>query len=103
MAKQIDIPVIELSQLKRQTDEKDNRRPRLSDLRESGSIEQDSDIVIFIHNPTEQQKRGYNIHATDSELENIRELIVAKNRSGRTGDTYLLWEKQYMRFQTLDY
>jgi len=105
-AKSLNVPIICLSQLSR-LNEKENRAPRLSDIRESGSCEQDADIVMFIHNPKpdvmvkSMDKLGK--YVTLSEAENIRELIVAKNREGETGKIFLFWQKEITLFSTLDY
>lgn len=105
-AKSLKLPIICLSQLSR-LNEKENREPRLSDLRESGTIEQDADIVMFIHNPKPDEivksmsKLGK--YVTESEAENIRELIIRKNREGETGKIFLFWQKEITRFDDLDY
>lgn len=98
MAKELDVPVLVLSQLNRAA-EKENREPRLSDLRESGSIEQDADIVLLLSkkiNDTNEEECPYD---NDNDL---RTLIVAKNRNGETGVTTLLFEKQFTRFRNLE-
>jgi len=105
-AKTLNLPIICLSQLSR-SNEKENREPRLSDLRESGAIEQDADIVMFIHNPKPDEivksmgKIGK--YVTESEAENIRELIIKKNREGETGKIFLYWKPEITRFDNLDY
>ncbi len=90
MAKELNIPVIVLSQLSRSTEKKDDKRPMLSDLRDSGSIEQDADIVIFLY------REGY----YDKEKADQRACTctVAKNRHGSTGDIDLIWDGKYTRF-----
>lgn len=90
IAKDLDIPVIALSQLSRSPEARPDHRPMLQDLRESGSIEQDADMVMFIYrddyyNPQEAQT-------------NIAEIIIAKNRSGPVGTTELLWMPSYTKF-----
>ena len=95
MAKELDVPVICLSQLSRANEKRDDKRPMLSDLRESGAIEQDADIVLFLY-----RDDYYN---EDSEKRNIAECIVAKNRHGETGKVDLKWTPQYTTFSTLDY
>lgn len=103
IAKSLSLPVIALSQFNRRADEAD-RRPRLSDLRESGAIEQDADVVIFIHNPSEKEKANYNIDLIDSQrLTNIRELIIAKNRFGPTPMFPLYWKEEFTTFYDVDY
>ncbi|MEY8386627.1 replicative DNA helicase [Oscillospiraceae bacterium 38-13] len=94
MAKELDVPVICLSQLSRANEKRDDKRPMLSDLRESGAIEQDADIVLFLY-----RDDYYN---EDSEKHNIAECIVAKNRHGETGKVELRWMPEYTQFSTLD-
>ena len=94
MAKELNIPVICLSQLSRANEKRDDKRPMLSDLRESGAIEQDADIVLFLY-----RDDYYN---EDSEKHNIAECIVAKNRHGETGKVELRWMPDYTTFSTLD-
>lgn len=94
MAKELDVPVICLSQLSRANEKRDDKRPMLSDLRESGSIEQDADIVLFLY-----RDDYYN---EDSEKHNIAECIVAKNRHGETGKVELRWMPEYTSFGTLE-
>ena len=95
MAKELDVPVICLSQLSRANEKRDDKRPMLSDLRESGAIEQDADIVLFLY-----RDDYYN---EDSEKHNIAECIVAKNRHGETGKVELRWMPEYTQFSTLDH
>ncbi|WP_312940348.1 replicative DNA helicase [Oscillibacter sp.] len=94
MAKELDVPVICLSQLSRANEKRDDKRPMLSDLRESGAIEQDADIVLFLY-----RDDYYN---EDSEKRNIAECIVAKNRHGETGKVELKWVPEYTMFGTLE-
>ena len=94
MAKELNIPVICLSQLSRANEKRDDKRPMLSDLRESGAIEQDADIVMFLY-----RDDYYN---EDSEKHNIAECIVAKNRHGETGKVELRWMPEYTAFGTLE-
>ena len=94
MAKELNVPVICLSQLSRANEKRDDKRPMLSDLRESGSIEQDADIVLFLY-----RDDYYN---EDSEKHNVAECIVAKNRHGETGKVELRWMPEYTTFATLD-
>lgn len=93
LAKELSIPVIALSQLSRATESRTDHRPMLSDLRESGAIEQDADIVMFIH-----REDYYN---QDTEKKNIAEVIISKNRSGSTGTVELAWLGQYTKFANL--
>ena len=90
LAKELDVPVIALSQLSRSPDQRADHRPMLSDLRESGSIEQDADIVIFLY-----RDDYYN---PDSEDRNLAEVISAKQRSGSTGTIKLGWLGSYTKF-----
>ena len=94
MAKELNVPVICLSQLSRANEKRDDKRPMLSDLRESGAIEQDADIVLFLY-----RDDYYN---EDSDKHNIAECIVAKNRHGETGKVELRWMPEYTQFSTLD-
>ncbi|MCI8811099.1 MAG: replicative DNA helicase [Oscillibacter sp.] len=94
MAKELNVPVICLSQLSRANEKRDDKRPMLSDLRESGSIEQDADIVLFLY-----RDDYYN---EESEERNVAECIVAKNRHGETGKVRLQWSPEYTQFSTLD-
>lgn len=94
MAKELQVPVLCLSQLSRANEKRDDKRPMLSDLRESGAIEQDADIVMFLY-----RDDYYN---EDSEKHNIAECIVAKNRHGETGKVELRWLPEYTSFGTLE-
>ena len=94
MAKELNVPVICLSQLSRANEKRDDKRPMLSDLRESGAIEQDADIVMFLY-----RDDYYN---EDSEKHNIAECIIAKNRHGETGKVELRWLPEYTAFSTLE-
>ncbi len=97
MAKELDVPVIALSQLRRPTERTKDHRPGLSELRDSGSIEQDADIVIFLH------REAYNATSEGGQLsedmdQNAAEIIVAKNRHGETKSIPVHWQGEYMRF-----
>lgn len=94
LAKEIEVPVIALSQLSRAPEQRPDHRPMLSDLRESGSIEQDADIVMFLY-----RDDYYN---EDSEKKNIAEVILAKHRAGSTGTVELLWLGNYTKFANID-
>lgn len=94
LAKELNLPIIALSQLSRAPEQRADHRPILSDLRESGSIEQDADIVMFIYRD--------DIYNPESEKKNIAELIIAKQRSGSTGSMELLWLGEYTKFVNLD-
>ena len=95
MAKELNVPVILLSQLSRAVESRNDKRPMLSDLRESGSIEQDADIVLFLYREAYYNK--------ESQRPNISECIVAKNRHGETGTVELVWDGQYTRFSNPEY
>lgn len=95
MAKEMDVPVILLSQLNRGVESRPDKRPMLSDLRESGSIEQDADIVMFLYRDAYYNK--------ESAEPNISECIVAKNRHGDTGTVKLIWDGQFTRFSNADF
>ena len=94
LAKELDIPVIALSQLSRGVEKRDDKRPMLSDLRESGAIEQDADIVMFLY-----RDDYYN---DDSEKKNVAEVILAKHRGGATGTADLAWLPSYTKFANLE-
>jgi len=95
MAKEMNVPVIVLSQLSRQPETRSDHRPMLSDLRESGSIEQDADLVLFLYRDAYYDR--------DSEEQNIAECIVAKNRHGETGTIKLVWDGMHTRFANLEH
>ena len=94
MAKELQVPVLCLSQLSRANEKREDKRPMLSDLRESGAIEQDADIVMFLY-----RDDYYN---ADTEKRNVAECIVAKNRHGETGKVELRWMPEYTAFGTLE-
>jgi replicative DNA helicase len=90
MAKELQIPIIALAQVNRSSEDRTDHRPRLADLRESGSIEQDADTVMLLHRP-ELYEPGQH--------EGIIEILVAKQRNGPTGEIQLTYLKQFMRFE----
>ncbi len=94
LAKELDVPVIALSQLSRAAEQRPDHRPMLSDLRESGAIEQDADIVMFLY-----RDDYYN---EDSEKKGIAEVILAKHRGGSTGTEELLWLGSYTKFVNIE-
>ncbi|MBO5917871.1 MAG: replicative DNA helicase, partial [Oscillospiraceae bacterium] len=94
MAKELNVPVLCLSQLSRASEGRQDKRPMLSDLRESGAIEQDADIVMFIY------REGY--YNKESDNPNLAECIVAKNRHGETRTVEMQWVPEYTTFQTLE-
>jgi replicative DNA helicase len=99
IAKELNIPIIALSQLNRSVESREGKRPQLSDLRESGAIEQDADIVLFIHRP-----EYYGITEDDSgnSLRGVAEIIIAKHRNGATGDVHLSFRKELAKFADLE-
>lgn len=94
LAKELNVPVIALSQLSRAVEQRPDHRPMLSDLRESGAIEQDADIVMFLY-----RDDYYN---EESEKKNIAEVIIAKHRGGSTGTVELRWLGEYTKFVNLE-
>ncbi|HBI86017.1 MAG TPA: replicative DNA helicase [Ruminococcus sp.] len=95
MAKELNIPVLLLSQLNRGVESRTDKRPMMSDLRESGSIEQDADIIMFLYN-------DYYYNKEKSQTPNITECIVAKNRHGEVSTVKLIWDAQFTRFSTME-
>jgi len=95
MAKELDVPVLALSQLSRANESRKDKRPMLSDIRESGAIEQDSDMVMFIY-----RDDYYN---PDSKDKNMAEIIIAKHRKGEAGTFKLGWQGRYTKFVNIDY
>lgn len=95
MAKELNVPVITLSQLARSAEKKDDKRPMLSDLRDSGSIEQDADIVMFLYRESYYDK--------DMEDQRACKCIIAKNRHGETIDIPMMWDGKYTRFTDVEF
>lgn len=93
LARELDIPVLAISQLSRASEQREDKRPRLSDLRESGSLEQDADVVLLIFREDLAHK--------SSEKKNIAEIIVAKHRNGPTGNIELYFDQNKVSFQNL--
>ena len=93
LAREIGVPIVALSQLSRAVESRPNRRPMLSDLRDSGAIEQDADVVMFIY-----RDDYYN---PDTEKKGIAEINVAKQRNGPIGTIELSWQAQYTKFANL--
>jgi replicative DNA helicase len=99
MSRELDIPVLCLAQLNRQAEVSRDNRPRLNHLRESGAIEQDADVVMFVHREEYYQ-------TNDEDRERVRgqaEIIIAKQRNGPIGDVKLLWQHDYTRFVNLEH
>lgn len=94
LAKELNVPVVLLSQLSRAAEQRQGHRPMLSDLRDSGSIEQDADIVMFLY------REGY--YEEDIEDKSVAQIIVAKNRHGETGDIDVRWIGEYTKFEAID-
>lgn len=96
LARELNIPVLALSQLSRAVDQRDQKIPRLSDLRESGSIEQDSDVVLFIYRKDKDKQD------TAIDEANMAEILIAKHRNGPTGSVRLKWDPERVSFDSLD-
>ena len=94
LAKELGCPIIALSQLSRAPEQRTNHRPMLSDLRESGAIEQDADIVMFLYRDE--------IYNPDTDKKNVTEVILAKHRSGEIGTVELAWHGKYQLFLSLE-
>lgn len=98
LAKDLKVPVIALSQLSRAVEQRQDKRPMLADLRESGSIEQDADIVAFLYRDAYYQKE----QADSQEANNVTELILEKNRHGSLGTVKLYFHKEYTKFSSVE-
>ena len=98
LAKDLKVPVIALSQLSRAVEQRQDKRPMLADLRESGSIEQDADIVAFLYREAYYQKE----QADSQEANNVTELILEKNRHGSLGTVKLYFHKEYTKFSSVE-
>ncbi len=104
LAKELGVPVIALSQLSRGLEQRQNKRPILSDIRESGSIEQDADIVAFLYREDYHQQDGDEDEAYQDDLpDNTVEVILAKNRNGARDTIKLLFKKEYNKFSSLSF
>jgi len=94
LARELDVPVLALSQLSRAVEHRPDKKPILADLRESGSIEQDADVVMFIY-----REDAYD---QESDKKNIAEILIRKHRNGPTGDIELYWKPEYLKFATIE-
>ena len=94
MARDLNVPIVLLSQLSRATEKRENKRPMLSDLRESGAIEQDADVVLFLHRED---------YYGENEGEAKSQIIIAKQRSGPTGAINVQWQGEFTRYRELDF
>ena len=92
LARELKVPVVALSQLNRGVENREDRRPRMADLRESGAIEQDADMVLLLHRPD---------YYDPNDQPGIAELIIAKNRNGATGSVKMTFMKSITRFENL--
>ena len=111
IAKELSIPVLALSQLSRQVEQRDNHKPQLSDLRESRSIEQDADVVMFVYRegyylqrkePREATVEHAEWQAKMNEVSNLAEIIIGKQRHGPTGNIHVEFEGMYTKFKDLN-
>lgn len=103
LAKELKVPVIALSQLSRSVEQRQDKRPVLSDIRESGSIEQDADIVAFLYREDYYQRQGTEEDKNEEEqaVDDMIEVIIEKNRSGARGTVELLFKKEYNKFASI--
>jgi replicative DNA helicase len=91
LARELDVPVLAAAQLSRAVEQRSDKRPVLSDLRESGSLEQDADIVMFIYRPDQYEK--------DNVKQNVAEIIIAKHRNGPVGSVELVFRNELAKFE----
>lgn len=103
MAKELDVPVLCLSQLSRDSEKRTTHKPMLSDLRDSGSIEQDADIVLFLYRENYYAGQGDEQGPTPDEDQNSGECIISKNRHGETRSVPLHWQGEFMRFTAQEF
>ncbi|MBI4576827.1 MAG: replicative DNA helicase [Planctomycetes bacterium] len=100
LARDLKLPVLALGQLNRGVESRESNRPRMSDLRESGSIEQDADVILLLHRASYYKHKGRDEQA-DTDEDRSAELIVAKQRNGPTGNVDLVFLREFMRFESL--
>lgn len=98
ISKDLKIPIVALSQLSRKVEDRSNKRPTLADLRESGSIEEDADVVMFLYRP---EYYGIEKYPDGETTSGVAEVIIAKNKDGKTGIKKQMFVKEYMRFENL--
>lgn len=101
MARELDVPVVCLSQLNRASEGREGHRPRMSDLRESGSIEQDADVVLMLHREEYYHLADPNWAEANPDKRNVAEVIVSKQRNGPTGTVRLMWDSRSTAFRNL--
>ena len=104
-AKELDIPIVALNQLNRALEQRPDKRPRLSDLRDSGTLEQDADVVTFLFRPEPYIEKKYTEHNQETEeyakLKNYAEINIAKHRNGKTGMVQLFWKPEITSFENI--
>ena len=100
LAKELDVPVIAVSQLSRKVEDREQKRPQLADLRESGAIEQDADVVMFIYRP---EFYGMEKFRDGTPAEGLAEIIISKHRNGPTGEVRLVFLKDAARFENAEF
>ena len=98
LAGELDVPVVVLSQLNRSPEGREGHRPRMSDLRESGSIEQDADVVMLLH-----REDYYHRGEKDHQFDNTAEIIIAKQRNGPTGSVNMIFREEFTRFENASF
>jgi replicative DNA helicase len=96
-ARELDVPILLLSQMSREVEKRTNRRPQMSDLRESGAIEQDADIIMFIY-----REHDMTDTSVDAAVRDKVELIIAKHRNGEPGSVEMRWAGKYVSFVDVD-
>jgi replicative DNA helicase len=102
LAKEFEVPVVALSQLSRAGEGRTDKTPKLSDLRESGSIEQDADVVLFLHRPDMHNIESTRVYGRECSTKNLVQLIIGKQRNGPIGFSWLSWDPEATRMTELD-